>query len=129
MENIVNMDFILEETHKNPKIHLSLSENIFLFKGNSFSEDIIDVYENVLKWIDDELFELKQKAQFEFNYYVINSITSRCILEIVMKLVELRKKGKDITVLWKYDKKDDDILAIGEDIQQLCDIPFHLIGI
>ena len=57
----------------------------------------------------------------------MNSISYKSILEIILKLDDYEKKDKDLVINWYYDKSDDDIESVAEDLKGICDIPFQII--
>ena len=118
---------IIKETPGSPFVQLSSEECIFEIKGNSFAENINDIYENIIEWIETEMPEIECPIDFIFNFNVSNSVTYKNILLIMTKFAVLRKKGKQINIIWYYDKDDEDSLAIGEDIEELFNLPVKFI--
>jgi len=114
---------IIRETPGSPYVQLSVDDCVFIIKGNSFSENLNNIYEKVLNWIDNEMPKIKCDIECIFNFNVSNSVTYKNILIIMTKFSELQKLGKKITVVWYYDKEDEDSLAIGEDIEELFNLP------
>ncbi|NPA45572.1 MAG: DUF1987 domain-containing protein [Chlorobi bacterium] len=114
---------IIKETSGTPYVFLSTEDCKFEISGNSFSENINEVYQKILSWIDAELEKLNCELDCKFNFNVSNSVTYKNILIIMTKISELIRKGKKISVTWCYDEEDEDSLAVGEDIEELFDIP------
>lgn len=116
----------IKETQGSPYVHLSVEQCIFEIKGNSFSENINELYEKILEWIDKEIPKIECNINCVFNFDISNSVTYKNILIIMTKFAELIKQGKKITVVWYYDQEDEDSYATGEDIRELFDIPVVL---
>jgi len=114
---------IIPETSGSPYVKLSAEECCFEIKGNSFSNIINEIYEKILTWIDEEMPKIDCDIKCIFKFKVSNSVTYKNVLIIMTKFVELQKLGKKITVVWYYDKLDEDSLAIGEDIEELFNLP------
>lgn len=114
---------IIKETPGSPYIHLSAEDCIFEIKGNSFSENINEIYEKVLTWIDEEMSKIECNINCIFKFNVSNSVTYKNVLIVMTKFVNLIKQGKKITVVWYFDEEDEDSLSIGEDIEELFNIP------
>ena len=117
----------IEETPNSPFVNLSVEECIFEIKGNSFSDNLSEIYDKVIDWIDNEMPKINCTLECKFNFYVFNSVTYKNILLIMTKFSELLKKGKEIKVIWYYDKEDEDSLAVGEDIKELFNFPVQII--
>ncbi len=119
----------IDKTKKTPLINLNLKENIFQIKGPSFSEDIIEVYEPVIKWIDSEIPLLQNELTCELYFTVLNSASHKKIFQILIMLNSYMDDGKKINVKWFYDEDDEDIMEMGEDLNELINIPFELITV
>ncbi|MCF6365323.1 MAG: DUF1987 domain-containing protein [Bacteroidales bacterium] len=118
---------IIKETSNSPFVNISVDDCIFEIKGNSYSDSLGEIYNKIIKWIDEEMPEINCPIDCKFKFYVYNSITYKSILLIINKFHELKEKGKQINVIWYYDKEDEDNLATGKDISELFDIPVQLI--
>ncbi|NPA68386.1 MAG: DUF1987 domain-containing protein [Chlorobi bacterium] len=119
----------VKKTKKTPLINLDLKENIFQIKGPSFSEDILAVYEPVIKWMEEALPELKKELTCEFYFTVLNSASHKKIFQILIILNSFMDRGKKIKVKWYYDEDDEDIMEMGEDLTELINLPFELIPV
>ncbi len=122
MENIY-----IKKTKKTPLVNLNIEENIFQIKGPSFSEDVIEILNPILDWIDSEIPKLDKELICEFYFTVLNSSSHKKIFQILLKLNSLLDNGKDIKINWYYDEDDEDIMEMGEDLTELINIPFTLI--
>jgi hypothetical protein len=124
MENIY-----VEKTKKTPLIHINLKENKFLIKGPSFSENIIDIYNPIIDWIDDNIPNLDIELTCELYFTVLNSASHKKIFQILIRLNSYLDSGKKIKVQWFYDEDDEDIMEMGEDLTELINIPFDIIPV
>jgi len=124
MENIY-----VEKTKKTPLIHISLKENKFLIKGPSFSENIVDIYNPIIDWIDKNIPNLETEMICELYFTVLNSASHKKIFQILIRLNSFLDAGKKITVNWFYDEDDEDIMEMGEDLTELINLPFEIIPV
>ncbi len=114
---------VIQETQGSPLIKLSVEDCVFEIKGNSFSENINEIYEKVLVWIDKEMPKIKGNINCVFNFYVSNSITYKNVLIMMTKFSELQTQGKNIKIIWFFDTEDEDNLTLGKDIEELFNLP------
>ncbi|NOZ35062.1 MAG: DUF1987 domain-containing protein [Chlorobi bacterium] len=119
----------LKKTRKTPLISLDLKENIFQIKGPSFSEDILAVYDPVIKWMEEHLPNLEKELICEFYFTVLNSASHKKIFQILIFLNGYMDRGKKIKVKWYYDEDDEDIMEMGEDLTELINLPFELVAV
>lgn len=114
----------IEETKKSPKVDLNPITGKAFFSGRSIHSDAFEFYEEIINWfkINGENFDL---LDVEFAFDHINTVTNKCILQILLMMKNLEEKGKKVKVDWVYDEDDDDMLETGEELEILCDIKFN----
>ena len=117
----------IEKTRNTPAVTLSRSECIFEITGSSFAENITDIYKTVLEWIEKEMPAIECELNCIFKFNVLNSVSYKNVIEIIMRLTHFVKTGKKINIHWFYHNDDEDNFAVGKDISELFDIPFDLI--
>lgn len=116
-------------TEDTPEINFNSAANEFQISGRSLPEDVTSFYKPVFEWLEAFLATTSQKAVFKFKLEYFNTASSKIILDILMKLEEVKEeRGSDITVEWFYDESDDDMLEAGEEYKDLVELPFHIIA-
>lgn len=107
---------IRQNTKTTPYVHLDSATNTYVIGGRSIPIDAEIFYRPILNWLDGLQAEGKvRNIQFCFRFDFFNIASSKRILFILYKLLELQKAGCSIIVRWMYEKRDDDMLEIGED--------------
>ena len=119
----------IQKTKKTPLIHLNIAENVFQIKGPSFSEDIVDVYNPIIDWIDEYIPNIEKDLICELYFTVLNSASHKKIFQILIRLNSYLDNGKVIKVKWYYDEDDEDIMEMGEDLIELINLPIELISV
>ncbi len=117
----------IEETRNTPAVTLSRSECVFEITGPSFADNITNIYKSVLEWIEKEIPAIECELNCVFKFDVLNSVSYKNIIEIIMRLTHFVKTGKKINIHWYYYKNDEDNYDVGKDISELFNIPFKLI--
>lgn len=115
-----------KQTKNTPHIHLDAEKRIFEISGVSFSEDIAEVYKPVLEWVDENIPKLEGSLLCKFHFDVLNSFSHKKIFNLLIKLNNYAQTGKNINVEWAHDEDDEDIMEMGEDLDELIDLPFTI---
>ena len=118
---------LIEKTVNIPYIHLSLEESKFEIIGNSYSDRADNIFAGILEWIDSELPKLQSKLNCVFYLSILNSVTYKNILNILKKFEEYLENGKEISVNWYYDRRDEDNLELANEINKLYNISLNII--
>ncbi|MBQ3634839.1 MAG: DUF1987 domain-containing protein [Bacteroidales bacterium] len=121
MENI-----FFEKSDRTPSVTTDYERGILEVCGRSMPEDAITFYTRVSHWIDDFADQPKPKQRltvsFMLEYY--NTSSSKCILDILKSLGDLKRRGWPIEVNWVYMEEEDDMQANGTELQTMLD--YHL---
>lgn len=115
-----------KQTKNTPFIHLDAQNRIFEISGVSFSEDIAEVYKPVLEWVDTNIPKLEGELLCKFHFDVLNSFSHKKIFNLLIKLNNYAQTGKKISIEWAHDEDDEDIMEMGEDLDELIDLPFTI---
>jgi len=83
--------------------------------GRSIPIDAELFYRPVLNWLDLLSETPPRTIEFCFRFDFFNIASSKRILFILYKLVDLQLNGCDVSVRWMYEKHDEDTLEIGKD--------------
>ena len=54
-----------------------------------------------------------------------NSISDKCILNILRLLQRIHTNKGNVTINWYHDEDDDEILEIGQDYSRIINVPFN----
>ncbi|MDD2562665.1 MAG: DUF1987 domain-containing protein [Salinivirgaceae bacterium] len=121
---------IIEATPKTPRIVFDPVENYFEISGRSLPENVVKTYDPVIKWLEKNLGNLKNRnIEFNFKMDYLNSASAKMISLILTKLEEFYKTGVQVEVHWYYNTDDDDIQSEGEIYAMLKKVPIKLIGV
>lgn len=122
MENLY-----ISRTKNTPEINLSVGNCLFEIKGASYSDNIYEeIYSDVLKWVTNQMPKIDCEINCVFNINILNSLTHKYILQILIKFAEYHKAGKKISITWYFEGDDEENEEIAEDLSQIFDIPFTI---
>jgi hypothetical protein len=118
----------IASTRTTPSVVFDASANTLTLTGDSYPEDSIPFYRNILKQIEAHFSEERPPftVVFRLNYY--NTSSSKCILDVLELLERFYvDKKQDISIQWYYQEDDRDMLESGEDFESEVTMPFELI--
>lgn len=115
----------IEGTDEVPEVEIDLDRKVFRMNGFSSPENVIEVYSEILNWVD-KFGEDINLCEFDFLY--INTISKKMIFEILERIAERYKNGQDINVKWYYDINDIDMKELGEEFSEFTEISFDFIA-
>lgn len=109
--------FLRQSTTATPYVHLDAVKKNFVIAGRSIPIDAELFFRPVLNWLERfaDTSPKAGKLTFVFSIDFFNIASSKRILFILYQLAEMQKMGWVITIVWKYEKNDADMLEIGKD--------------
>jgi hypothetical protein len=118
----------IKGTEDTPNVILDASENMMEISGRSLPEDVSSFYGPILTWLVEYAKNPNPKTVFNFKLVYFNTASSKLILDILMKLEEMVKKGNDILVKWYYPEDDEDMQEAGSEYADIVEVPFEQIS-
>jgi hypothetical protein len=114
--------FFREPTDKTPMILLDPEQKKFQIIGVSVPEKGKEFYQPALEWLSKFIPHAPESLEFVVNLDYFNISSSKMILFIFYKLMELQQQGKKISVIWFYN--DEDLYEAGEDYEYITKLDF-----
>jgi hypothetical protein len=115
--------FIFEGDTMYPTIVLNKKDNVFCIRGNSTPDNGKEFFEPILNWISEYNKQPNTATEFVFELDFFNISSSKAILFILYKLLELKQAGNDVKITWCYN--DAYILGAGRDYAYMLKLPFE----
>ena len=117
------MSYLLENTKSTPKIDFNTITLEFSIDGKCYPENAKIFFSPITNWCEN--WNYAGESQLKINFY-LDYISSSSVLSILnlLKLLNNKSNG-NISILWKYDDDDDEMLSAGQDFSKLVGIPFE----
>jgi hypothetical protein len=90
--------------------------------------DVGAFYSPIIDWIEESLTGLTKRVDFVFDIAYSNIFSSKYILNILVKLSDLKKTGVDINVLSHFSIEYDDMKEVGKDFAAMVNLPFEFVS-
>ena len=118
----------IKGTEDTPNVVLDAAENVLEISGRSLPEDVSSFYGPILNWLVDYTKTPNAKTVFNFKLVYFNTASSKLILDILMKLEDLHKKGNDVLIKWYFPEDDEDMQEAGNEYADIVEVPFEQIS-
>ncbi len=115
-----------EGTEDTPKIVLDKEGNKFEISGRSLPENASKFYAPIQVWVEGYIKDPNPETEVIINFDYFNSSSIIQIFEILLKFQQIKKTGKEVKIIWIYDKNDELMEAEGLEIKSVLDLPFEL---
>ena len=116
----------IEATESTPEVVLD-PNGVIRIKGRSMAKNAAEFYSQIEKWIDLYIINPPDLTCICFYLEYLNGINSSTLISLLRRISNLKLQNKQFMINWYYEEDDDDILAHGEKISLVVDIPVNLI--
>ncbi|MDC0584142.1 DUF1987 domain-containing protein [Bacteroidales bacterium] len=115
----------IKGTEDTPNVILDAENGIFEISGRSLPEDVAQFFDPILAWLDDYSEIVNEKTSFSFKLTYFNTASSKLLLDVLLKLEDMKEDGADIEVKWYFPEEDEDMQEAGEEFNEIVDLPFE----
>ena len=115
-------------TNSTPEVVLD-PDGVIIIKGRSMNKNATEFYKQIESWIDVYINNPANLTRVDIYMEYFNGINSMIFNSLLKKISDIKLKDKKFIINWYYEEDDEDILAQGENISSVLDIPINLIKI
>ncbi len=119
----------IEATKSTPEIILDEEKHHMMLKGRSLPENTRQFYDQVKAFLNTYAPPEGTDITLDVMFTYVSSSSLIALLSIIKQLKLNIDRGCTLKVDWYYEKYDDDLLSIGQDIQHLSDVEFKYIEV
>lgn len=116
----------LTGTTTTPGVKIDPQLGILEIIGRSSPESSVAFYAPILDKLKSERF-LSPKLKVDIRLEYFNTSSCKCILDIFKVLREKHSRNHQINVNWLVDEEDEDLIEVGEDIEEVSRLKFNYI--
>lgn len=116
----------IEATESTPEVVLD-PNGVIRIKGRSMAKNAAEFYSQIENWIDLYIINPADLTCICFFLEYLNGVNSSILISLLRRISNLKLPDKQFMINWYYEEDDDDILAYGEKISLVVDMPVNLI--
>lgn len=110
-----------------PYVVFNTRNEQFQMGGSSIPENVMDVFDPIIEWLDGYAEEPNPQTRVEFFFDYLNTASSKMMMRIVEKLNLIVERGNDIHVDWCYLADDYDMRDLGTELLEESFCTYDLI--
>jgi hypothetical protein len=110
-----------------PCIILDKEAGKFEISGKTCPEDAVAFYDPVFDWLDEYIQNPLEETIFDFRLTYFNTVSSKILMMIMMRLEEMNEEGNKVKIRWYYPEDDEDLEEAGDDFSTMLEIEFEMI--
>ncbi len=113
---------IITNTIRTAGVHFDAEKAMLYIKGNSIPENSDEFFQPLYDWVEKFKIEYNGKVTFRIFMTYFNTSTIRHIIGLMKRLIQ--RYGNEVTIVWAYEKGDEEIMDRGQDISEVVKFSF-----
>ncbi len=109
-------------TRRTPAIYLESGRIVVI--GRSISENPSEIYRPAYEWIKEYFSKNHGETSVEFGFEYINTSSTKWIYNIIKEIADSANILKNTSIIWYYEKGDEDMCELGFILSSLVECPF-----
>jgi len=95
-------------------------------KGDSYPENAFDLYQPVLQWMEAQLASA-DALTMDLELVYLNTSSVRIMMDLFDTLEEAHTSGRQVTVNWYYDARNERVAELAGEFKEDLTLPFNIL--
>ena len=115
-------------TNDKPQVNFDDEKGILFMGGSSLPENVFEVFNPILKWVEEYKNQNSSRTHIEFCFEYLNTSSTNMVARLIESLYDLRNKC-EVEINWYYATGDYDMKELGLDLLEEMDLRYNIIEI
>ena len=115
-----------EKSQSTPEVHADPQAGRLMMAGDSYPENSYEFFHEIVSWVENYLRETDQPLHLELRLAYLNTSSVRAMLDIFDLLEEAHQQGRDVTVNWYYDPRNERVVSLADEFKEDCSFTFNI---
>ena len=120
-------DIHIDATQSSPAIHADTATGVLRLIGDSYPENAFDLFGPVIDWVERHLASGDAPLRLELRLLYLNTSSIRAMIDIFDLLETAHAAGRDVSVQWFYDQRNERVRELAEEFAEDCTFPFQIL--
>ncbi|WP_304639220.1 biofilm regulation phosphoprotein SiaC [Pseudomonas sp.] len=121
-------DFFIAGTQSIPEIRSDWDAGALHMRGDSYPENSFELFNQVFEWIEQYLNETNRPLTLHLHLLYLNTSSIKAMMDIFDTLEAAFAKGREMSVIWSYDPRNERVAELAEEFREDCTFPFDIVA-
>ena len=120
-------DLNIAGTASTPLVQCTIHPPRVFLKGDSYPENAFELFQPVLQWMETLLAQDGPGLIMDLELVYLNTSSVRVMMDLFDALEEAHKNGRQVSVNWYYDARNERVAELAEEFKEDLTLPFHIL--
>lgn len=116
----------IEGSQSTPNIVADWEQGRLTMQGDSYPENSFEFFGPVIDWIERYLKESAAPFYLELRLIYMNTSSVKAMMDIFDLLEEAHGRGRQVSVNWYYDPRNERVVDLADEFREDCSFPFMI---
>jgi len=121
-------DLTISASQSTPAITTDAAEGRMTLRGDSYPENSFELFGPVIQWVDEYLASTEQPLTITLELQYLNTSSVKAMMDIFDLLEAAHGDGRDVSVTWYYDSRNERVGELAEEFKEDCSFPFAVVS-
>ena len=121
-------DLNISASQSTPAISTDAAEGRMTLRGDSYPENSFELFGPVIQWVDDYLVSTERPLALTLELQYLNTSSVKAVMDIFDLLEAAHGDGRDVSVTWYYDSRNERVGELAEEFKEDCSFPFAVVS-
>lgn len=109
-----------------PSIRSDWQGGRLAMEGDSYPENSYELFDQVIHWVRRFLAQEQRPLHLELALVYLNTSSVKAMMDIFDLLEEAFETGREVSVTWHYDARNERIAELADEFREDCSYPFAI---
>ena len=119
-------DIDVQGSQSSPSIHSDWEKGVLAMQGDSYPENSFEFFGPVIEWVERFLRESAKPLVLELRLVYMNTSSVKAMMDIFDLLEDAHGTGREVSVNWYYDPRNERVLDLADEFREDCTFPFEI---
>ncbi|GGX91667.1 hypothetical protein GCM10007160_18910 [Litchfieldella qijiaojingensis] len=119
-------DLNIPGSQSTPAIRSDWQAGLLTMQGDSYPENSYELFDQVIGWVEYFIGHESRPLSLELELVYLNTSSVKAMMDIFDLLEEAHLGGREISVTWRYDPRNERIAELADEFREDCTFPFAI---
>jgi len=119
-------DLSISGSQSTPTISSDWQAGLLTMRGDSYPENSYELFDQVITWVRHFLHDETRPLCLLLELIYLNTSSVKAMMDIFDLLEEAHQQGRDVSVEWLYDPRNERIAELADEFREDCSYPFSI---
>lgn len=127
LQDFLQAGLDIPASQSTPAVHADFAHGVMTLRGDSYPENSFDFFGPVLDWVEQFIASEERPLRLDISIVYMNTSSVKAMMDLFDLLDAAFQKGKEVSVSWFFDPRNERVIEMVEEFKEDCTFPFNIV--